>query len=245
MRRTEIVMGMPFTLEAPGDGADDAFEAGFAELRMLDRLFSPFFPDSAVSRLDAGTLAERDAGPLVQEVLQLCRLFGAETDGWFSAWASGRLDPCGLVKGWAIDRVSAILVRAGFRDHLVDGAGDVRVAGRHASGRPWRVGVRHPARRDAFVAIVVGSDLAVATSGTYEKGAHVVDPHSGRTATELLSVTVVGPGIVEADAYATAALAMGRSGLDLIERIPGYEAMAIDDRPRARSTAGFARYLAA
>lgn len=237
-------MGMPFTLEVGGQAADVAFDAVFMELRMLDALFSPFMGESAVCRIDAGALAEGDAGPLVGEVLALCRFFESETHGWFSAWASGRLDPSGLVKGWAIDRASRILEQSGFRDHVVDGAGDVRLAGLHASGRPWRVGVRHPARRDVFVGIVAGSDIAIATSGTYEKGAHVIDPHTGSSATELLSVTVVGPDIVEADAYATAALAMGRRGLEFVEQARGYEALAIDDRMRTRSTAGFARYLA-
>jgi thiamine biosynthesis lipoprotein len=236
-------MGMPFTLEAPGEESGAAFDAAFAELRGLDRLLSPFIPESAVSRIAAGALRERDAGPLVAEVLDLCRIFEAETGGWFSAWASGQLDPCGLAKGWAIDRASRILADAGLRDHVVDGAGDVRVSGRRASGRPWRIGIRHPRRRRSVLGVIAASDLAVATSGTYEKGAHVLDPHSRRGATELVSVTVVGPDIVGADAYATAVQAAGVRGLGIVERARGYEALVVDRGLAARATAGFERYL--
>ena len=238
-------MGMPVTLDAPGGGGDEAFEAAFAELRRIDGLFSPFIPESAVSRIAAGTLLERDAGPLVDEVLGLCRSFETETCGWFSAWASGRLDPCGLVKGWAIERASKILADAGLRDHVVDGAGDVRAAGRRSKDRPWRIGVRRPWRRDSVVAVIAGSDLAVATSGTYEKGAHVLDPHTRAGATELVSVTVVGTDLITADAYATAVLAAGWRGLGIVERARGYEALAIDAEERMLATSGLEPWLVA
>ena len=97
----------------------------------------------------------------------------------------------------------------------------------------------HPVRRDRVARVVLARDLAVATSGTYEKGEHVLDPHTGRPATAVLSVTVVGPDIVEADVHATAALAMGRAGLQLIEALAGYEAYAIFPDLHASWTSGF------
>jgi thiamine biosynthesis lipoprotein len=90
--------------------------------------------------------------------------------------------------------------------------------------------------------VLLVTDLAVATSGTYEKGTHIYDPHTGAPATELLSMTIVGPSIVEADVYATAAFAMGLAGLDFIERRAGYEAYAIDPELRGHWTTGFNAY---
>jgi thiamine biosynthesis lipoprotein len=245
-RRTEQLMGdHPFTIEVAGPADPGVVDAAFAELRWIDRTFSPFRPDSAVSRLNAGTLNEAAAEPLVREVLASCRRFERETGGYFSAWASGRLDPCGLVKGWAIARAAAILERAGYRAYFVDGAGDVLCRGERAPGRPWRVGIRHPRERERVVAVVEARDIAVATSGTYEKGAHIVDPHTGHAATDLVSLTVIGPDIVAADVYATAAFAMGRDGLAFIEGLAGYEAFAIDADLFSASTSGFEERLAA
>jgi thiamine biosynthesis lipoprotein len=236
---------LPFTVEVTGAAAAELLDAVFADLRWVDRTFSPFMAGSAVSRIDAGTLREEHADPSVREVLGLCRMYERATDGAFSAWRSGRLDPCGLVKGWAIDRACEILERAGHRSYAVDGAGDVRVRGRRGDGRAWRVGIRHPVRRDRVVHVVEAVDLAIATSGTYEQGAHIVDPRTGRAASELHSLTVVGPDIVDADVYATAAFVMGRAGIAFIEDQPGYEAYAIDRDLFAASTSGFTELLAA
>lgn len=244
-RRTDDVMGMPVTVEVPGSVESSLLRTVFAGLCAVDAAFSPFRADSAVSRINAGTLAEGEAAPLVREVLDLCRRYERATGGYFSAWADGRLDPCGLVKGWALGRACQVLERAGHRSFFVDGAGDVRTRGEREPGVPWRVGIRHPVLRDRVVAVVRANDLAIATSGTYEKGAHIRDPHTGRPATELVSLTVIGPDIVDADVYATAAFAMGRPGLAYVERIPGYEALAIDVDLCTAWTSGFESLLVA
>lgn len=245
-RRTETVMGdLPFTVDVPEAVDPSAIVAVFAELRAIDGLFSPFLPDSAVSRLNDGAITEHDVAPVVRDVLTLCRMYETATAGYFSAWSAGRLDPCGLVKGWAIDRACEMLERAGHRSYLVDGAGDVRVRGGRPDGRPWRIGIRHPVRRDRVVHVLQARDLAVATSGTYEQGAHIQDPHTGRPPTGLISLTVVGADILDADVYATAAFAMGRAGIAFIERVQGYEAYAIDDELCATATTGYAELIAA
>lgn len=244
MRRTVDVMGMPVTVDVRDPGATpDALDAVFAELTRIDELFSPFKPASAVSRINDGALAVRDAGPLVEEVLSLCRTFEGETGGYFTAWYAGRLEPSGLVKGWAIQRACDILDARGYRHYFVDAAGDCRARGdRDETGAPWRVGIRHPVERDKVARVVLAHDLAVATSGTYEKGAHIVDPHTGKPATDLLSLTVVGPDIIAADVYATAAFAMGPRGLAFVELRSGYEAFAITPGLRTTRTSGFDAY---
>lgn len=231
---------MPVTVHVADDVGDSAVDEVFADFRLLDGVFSTFIPDSAVSRINRGELKEEDAGDLVLQALHLCRQYERATGGYFSAWLGGRLDPSGLVKGWAIDRGCSILDHHGCRNFFVDAGGDVQTRGLSEGGGPWRVGIRHPVQKDKVVRVVLAGGLAVATSGTYEKGDHIVDPHTGRAAEELLSFTVVGPDILQADVYATAAFAMGRdAGLAFIERAAGYEAYAIDRRLKATMTPGF------
>jgi FAD:protein FMN transferase len=239
MRQTIELMGMPVTIDVPRDMCDARIlDSAFEEFRLLDRIFSPYRADSAVSRINRGELDILEAGVEVGRAIEIARLYEQATDGYFSVWLNGRLDPSGLVKSWAIDRACSMLERAGARSYFVDAGGDVRARGGNGSGQPWRIGIRHPVQRDLVVGVVSGMDLAVATSGTYEKGLHVLNPHTGLPADELVSVTVVGADILEADVYATATLAMGTRGLDFMERIPGYEAYVIGSDLLAGRTSG-------
>ncbi len=240
-------MGMPVTIDVR-DSAEDsraAIEEAFAEVRDADDLFSPFRPTSAVSRINRGELDPDEAEPAVRHVLELCRMYEAATRGYFSARAQGALDPSGLVKGWALDRAATVLERHGLRNYLVDGAGDVLARGRADAGTRWRVGIRHPREKDRVVRVLVVSDVAVATSGIYEKGPHIVDPHTGMPELEMLSLTVVGRDILEADVFATAAFAMGlERGLEFVSSVDGYEAFAIGRDLRGTWTPGFEAYCA-
>lgn len=221
-------MGMPVTVHVVDRAASTAvLDQVFEDFRALDDTFSLFKPGSAISRINRGELRVEDAGDLVAQALQLCSLYEATTDGHFSASLGGILDPSGLVKGWAIDRAASTLVASGFQDFFVDAGGDVQTRGLNELGEPWRIGIRHPRLRDKVVRVISARNVAVATSGTYEKGNHILDPRTGLPATELVSLTVVGPDILEADVYATAAFAMGKKALDFIERTPGYEAYVI------------------
>jgi thiamine biosynthesis lipoprotein len=233
-------MGMPVTVNVLDDAvATEALDRVFEDFTLLDLTFSPFRPESEVSQINRGAIRVDEAGELVSQAIELCRQYERATDGYFSAWIAGRFDPSGLVKGWAIDRASSILDSYGYRDFFVDAGGDVQTHGHNAEGGPWRVGVRHPVERDKVARVVLASGLAVATSGTYEKGDHIIDPHTGKQANALLSFTVVGPDILQADVYATAGFAMGSRGLEFVARSPGYEAFAIDLHLRAGYTQGF------
>jgi thiamine biosynthesis lipoprotein len=231
-RRTEHVMGMPVTIEVRRGTA--ALAEAFAWLHRVDALFSPFRPDSEVSRLARGGTAP--AGPLVREVLDRCEALRSETGGYFDARYGGTLDPSGLVKGWAAERAARLLTDAGARELCVDAGGDVVVR-----GGPWRVGIRNPRRRDRLCAVLEVTDAAVATSGAYERGDHVLDPHTGRPPRGTLSVTVVGPDLGTADAYATAAFAMGEDGPPWTAGLVDYAAMTVTDADRVLSTPGMAR----
>lgn len=207
-----------------------ALDEAFALLRDIDRRFSPYQPESEVSRLIRGELDEADWAPDLRAILGLCEDLRRMSDGYFDIRGhrpDGRPDPTGLVKGWAVEEASLILDGAGATAYSINAGGDVTARGEPEPGRPWRVGVRHPGRPDRVAAVLAVRDLSVATSGGYERGDHIVDPHTRRPARDLLSVTVVGPSLTYADGYATAAYAMGLPGVAWVHRHPGYGAYAI------------------
>jgi FAD:protein FMN transferase len=239
-------MGMPISVDIrDADAQPQAAEAVFDWLRLVDRIFSTYRPDSEVSRLNAGTLDIEDASRLLREVLDQCAALRTQTGALFDPWAltPGTVDPTGLVKGWATERAAAILRGAGARRFAINAGGDVRV-GAAPPGQPsWRVGIRHPRRHDRVAAIAAVTDAAVATSGTYERGSHIVDPRTGRAPEGVLSVTIVGPDLGRADAYATAAYALGHNGPAWTAGLAGYEALTILADETVYITPGFPRAL--
>jgi thiamine biosynthesis lipoprotein len=144
------------------------------------------------------------------------------------------------VKGWALERAALDLRMRGLRSFTIGAGGDVIARGTAGDGRPWRVGVQHPARADAIAAVLEVGDAGVATSGRYERGDHIVDPRSGAAATALLSATVVGPDLGVADAWATALMVLGTEGLGSVPLHDGYEALVITPDDRVVSTEGMA-----
>ncbi len=237
--------------EHPGHGPEH-HESPLAEairwLHWVDRTFSTYLPGSEVSRLARGEVTLADCAPEVAEVMAACAALKATTKGYFSACPAGSLDPAGYVKGWAVEHAAQILSVAGSASHIVNGGGDIQCAGgRPGSGTaPWRVGISSPLRPGELAFAVAGRDFAVATSGTAERGAHIMDPVRGRPAAGFASVTVVGPSLSRADAYATAVFAMGlRLGREWADgAMDGYEARAILPDGSTWQTAGFHRYAA-
>ncbi len=241
-RVTEVrhVMGTPVAVDVrDADGGD--VNAVFAWLDEVDATFSTYRDDSEIRRLDRGELTLAECRPEVDEVLTRCLALERETGGAFAVRATGRLDPSGFVKGWAVARAAELLAASGPRKFCIDAGGDVVARGRPAADRPWRVGIRHPEDHGSLAAVLAVEDLAVATSGAYERGAHIVDPHTGRPPEGLLSVTVVGPDLGTADAYATAVFAMGAAGPAWAAGLDGYEALCITADHRVLSTAGLDR----
>ena len=204
-------------------------------LHEVDHRFSTYRDDSEVNRLHRGELTAAQFSPDLRFVLETCADLWRDTDGYFDAYAGGRLDPSGYVKGWAVEVASARLAAAGSEHHCLNAGGDVRTRGHNADGGDWRVGVRHPWLADKLAWVLAVTDGAVATSGTYERGDHVFNPRAGGPARGLRSVTVVGPDLALADAYATTALAMGEPGLTWLAGLAdrGYESAVVTDDGRA------------
>ena len=242
MHRVEHVMGMPIVVDVrdPGVG-DEAFDCVFDWFREVDERFSTYKDDSEISRINRGELAVEDAHPDLREILERCEELREETGGFFDARPVSPevLDPSGLVKGCSVDRAAALLDQFGVRHYAVNAGGDMRLSGRALPENRWRVGIQHPIERDKVAKVVEANDLAVATSGAYARGEHVLDPHTRRSPEGVLSVTITGPVLATADAYATAAFAMGLDGPRWTARLRGYDAMTILADGTVLSTPGF------
>lgn len=225
----EHCMGTAFTIDIRDPGSWDAAVAEVVDwLHQVDAVFSTYRADSDISRVQRGELKVADADPEVDAVLALCARAATATGGAFTAMPRGRLDPTGLVKGWAVERASRLLEARGAVNHAVNGGGDLQLAGVAAPGRPWVVGISDPRDRSRILSTVTGRDFAVATSGTAERGSHILDPFTARPAVALASATVVGDRLSLADAYATAAFVLGQQAIRWIEDVDGYAALLID-----------------
>jgi FAD:protein FMN transferase len=239
LTHAETAMGTVFSVAmVPGDvtGPDlrSVLGAACATLHHADAVFSTWDRQSPVSRFRRG---EADLGQLpedVAEVVAACRAARQLSGGWFDPWAMpGGFDPTGLVKGWAVDRALAILGESGMAGAMVNGGGDLAAFGSPAPGQRWRVGVRHPWCADALAGIIeVGA--AVATSGSYERGAHLIDPATAQPAGRSASATVTGPSLAMADALATAVAVGGDEALAAVADVDGYDAYLI--RPDGTET---------
>lgn len=245
-RHAETVMGTVVSFQVwrgtcPPRVTQAAIAEACAWLHRVDATFSTWRPESAVSRLRGGELPLEQAPAELSEVLRLCREAHARSDGWFDAWAApGGVDPTGLVKGWAIEGSVRILAASGVAGALVNGGGDI--IGFHHAGpgeprAPWRIGIRHPWRPTAFAAVLEVRE-AVATSGSYERGAHLYNPHDRPSGARVASASVTGPSLTFADAFATALCVAGDAGLDWLSRNDGYEAYLIHADGREVATPG-------
>lgn len=238
----EQVMGRPVSVHVRGadPSAEAAVQRLFDDLRGADRVFSTYRDDSDLARWESGALALTDADPTLAEVLALGEEARVRTEGWFDPRhlpdprdGHLRYDPSGLVKGWAVERATA---RLGGYDWCVNAGGDVVV---HGAGAPWRVGIEDPADPSRLARVVSLTEGAIATSGAAHRGAHIVDPVRGRPVTDGLAATVMGPSLLWADVYATAAVARGLDALRWLDARPGYEALLIASDGRHWATTGW------
>lgn len=236
----ESVMGTVVSLDLRGGGDHTAgIAAAVAWFHEVDLRFSPYRADSETRRYGRGEIRAQDRSPELAEIVAVCDAVAEQSGGAFSAWRGGRFDPSAYVKGWSVQRAAALLRANDCTDWSVNAGGDVLVAGGPEPGQRWRIGVQHPFDRGAVATTVQGSDLAVATSGTYERGEHIVDPVTGEGVHGAISVTVIGPDLGLADAYSTAAFALGPAGPAWIAAVAGYESFTVWADGRVTATRGF------
>ena len=240
MRETRILMGMPVTVDV-GSAAGTLVDSVFGYFERIDRRFSTYRTDSEISAINRGDVPVKDWSGEMMEVLALAERTRKETNGFFDIRKSdGSLDPSGIVKGWAIRKAAEIIRGAGVGDFFIEAGGDIQSCGRNASGGDWSVGIRNPFNADEIIKVIFPRGRGVATSGTYARGQHIYNPHdSDEPITDIVSLTVVGSDVLEADRFATAAFAMGRDGILFIEQTPGLEGYLVDINGRATPTSGF------
>ncbi len=247
-RQTRLIMGMPVMVEImTGDAAAgaSAAEAVYRYLTAVDARFSTYKPDSEISVLNRGEIALSKVSAEMAEVLEIADRTRRESDGYFSIMRpDGRLDPSGVVKGWAVRNAAKLIRKAGHSDFFVDAGGDIQSAGVNAEGASWRVGIRNPFDARQIIKVVTPRGAGVATSGSYVRGDHIYDPHQpGTRIADIISLTVIGADVLEADRFATAAFAMGRAGIHFIERQRNLEGYLVDAEGVATQTTGFGTYV--
>jgi len=245
MHHLENVMGTVVTIDVytenglPGPELALGLARARATLRRADAVFSTWKTDSPMSRLRRGEITLQDTPAEVAEVLELCGVARQCSDGWFDPWAMpGGVDPTGYVKGWAAQRALADLAATDVSGAMVNAAGDIAGFGGPEPATAFRVGIVDPfaPHRLACVVELAG---ALATSGSYERGAHLIDPRSGRPSTQVASASVSGPDLGLADALATALAVAGETGLPLIAALDGYQGLVANVDGTWRWTEGF------
>jgi FAD:protein FMN transferase len=245
MRETRLIMGMPVTVEIVDAAAASVMDSVFAYFTTVDNRFSLYKPESEITAFNQGKIAGNDFSPDMDEVLSLAGQTKAETNGFFEILRpDGILDPSGIVKGWAIRNAARIIRNAGFKDFCVDAGGDIQSCGRNADGEAWRIGIRNPFNDQEIINAVLPRGRGIATSGTYVRGAHIYNPFApGKAIDDIVSLTVIGPDVLEADRFATAAFAMGSDGIYFIEELQGFEGYVVSARGIATQTTGFGAFV--
>jgi len=251
MREIRIIMGMPIEIEIVDTEVRDVFDDAFAYLVSVDERFSTFKEESEISRLNRGEVDVGATSEEMHKIFTLAEKTKKETHGYFDirrpdspAQESGILDPSGIVKGWAILNTAELIRKAEYENFFVNAGGDIAMSGLNANGEQWSVGIRNPFHTEEIVKVVYPRGKGIATSGSYLRGDHIYNPHAPKEKVkEIVSITVIGPDVLEADRYATAAFAMGREGIAFIENLPDVEGYMIDANGTATLTNGFAAYM--
>ncbi len=210
-----------------------ALRDAVAWLHHVDATFSTYRPDSLICRLGRGEISLDQTDDDIRSVLGRCRELSDLTGGAFDVFElptrnGTTLDPSGYVKGWSIERVATALEGAGAENFCINASGDVLLRGEPDPGCSWHVGIRHPYEAKALAAVLhLSGPWAVATSALYERGAHIIDPRTGRAPVGLVSATAVGRDLGDVDAWATASFVVGTDGMRLIQTQPDIGLFAI------------------
>jgi FAD:protein FMN transferase len=147
----------------------------------------------------------------------------------------------GIGKGYAAERAKLIMKEMGVKSGIVNAAGDMTTWGVQPNGKPWTIGIADPNSKDKIFSYMDVTDMAVATSGNYEKYilvngqkySHTINPKTGLPIRGIKSVTIISQNAEIADAMATPLMIMGIvSGLDMINQMKGIEAIIVDDNDK-------------
>jgi thiamine biosynthesis lipoprotein len=153
----------------------------------------------------------------------------------------------GIAKGYIIDKAIEVLNEKGIEHALIDAGGDIRVIGKKDANKDWSIALKNPRDKDEYITIIKLNNISVATSGDYERYFdeekefhHIVDPRTGYSATDLMSVTIITEKAIDADALATSVFVLGpEKGLSLIESLKDVEGLLITAEKEIIKSSGF------
>src|SRR5258706_2478163 len=238
MRKIDFIMGMPVIIEIVDSFDNEVFEEIFDYFREVDEKCSPYKATSEVTIINNSKSEIKTISADMKLVLELANITKQETNGYFDIYRNNYFDPSGIVKGWAIYNASKILIKKGFKNFYIDAGGDIQASGKNGEGKKWTIGIRNPFKTNENVKIVYLSGKGIATSGTYEKGNHIYNPKAQIT-NEIVSLTVIGKNVYEADRFSTPAFAMGVEGINFVEKQKNLEGYMIDSNGIGTMTTGF------
>jgi FAD:protein FMN transferase len=246
IKHTKDLMGMTITFEIADYSAEESdIDMVFSYFESVEKRFSVFKADSEITLINNGKISQSQYSEDMKTVFALAEKTKNQTNGYFDIITpDGRYNPSGIVKGWAIYNASLLLLAKGLKNFYVEAGGDIQVNGLNGQGRKWSVGIQNPLDPLQIVKVLYLKDMGIATSGTYRRGRHIYDPHNAKEPlTEIVSISVIGPNVYEADRFATAAFAMGAQGINFIENLKGFEGYMINKEGIALQTSDFIRYL--
>lgn len=244
MKRQTVSMSMPVTINVIDKNVtDEDINEVFAYFHYIDNKFSIYKKNSEISKINRGEIKEKDYSLEMKKILALSEKTKKETNGFFDINQNGFLDPSGVVKGYAINEGANILQRKGYKNIYVEIAGDIQVFGKDKSNKDWKIGIQNPFNLKEIIKVVNLSNKGIATSGTYQRGNHIYNLKKNINENDFVSVTIIGPNVLEADRFATAIFAMGEAGLKFIVTLNEFEGYIIRKNKKAVYTKGFEKYI--
>lgn len=246
MKQVQIIMGTPIIIEiSNSEASQKLFDEAFDYFKYVDEKFSTYKNTSEIMKINRNEIKKEEWSHDMQEIFRLADEAKEKSNGYFDIMTpEGIYDPSGIVKGWAIQNASNILKSHGVKNFYVEAGGDIQAYGKNDENTPWFIGIQNPfnEKREVVKAVYL-SDKGIATSGTYVRGQHIYNPHKkGEKIEDIVSLSVIGPNILEADKIATSAFAMGKNGIYFVEDLKGYEGYMIDKNGIATMTTSFNNY---
>lgn len=243
MEKQKFVMGMTAIIEIAEETVNERdIDKVFEYFNYIDAKFSPYKNTSELEKINNGKITKDNYSKDMNKILKLSNMTKNETNGFFNIEINGKIDPSGIVKGYAIHEASKMLQQMKYKNFSVEIAGDIQVCGKNKD-RKWKIGIQNPFNPDEIIRIAYLSDKGIATSGNYMRGKHIINPIKNIKSDEIESFTVIGSNIFDADRFATAAFAMGENGIEFINKLNGVEGYMVKKDKIGVMTLGFEKYL--
>ncbi len=246
MIQEKIIMGVPIIINIrDSEAKQEYFDEVFNYFTYVDEKFSTYKETSEITAINNRKIKIEDASDNMKLIFKLSEETKKLTNGYFDILGrDGKYDPSGIVKGWSIFNATNILRSRGVKNFTVEAGGDMEVSGKNDEDKLWCLGIQNPfSKKREIIKKVYLTNKGMATSGTYVRGQHIYNPKDKSVIiNDIVSLTVIGPNIYEADRFVTAAFAMGNDGINFIEQLDGFEGYVVDSKGVATMTTGFNNY---